>query len=103
MHVLYLCILGLRFWSTKAIEPFEEKSHVAVWKWIQRFRPNKIYVRKRVAGFVIDETMIQIGNVVAWLWIDIEPINRTVLGRYISRDRTTLMAEVPENFDKGLW
>jgi hypothetical protein len=39
---------------------------VAVWKWVQRFRPNRIYVRKRVAAFVIDETMIQMGNDVAW-------------------------------------
>ena len=28
---------------------------MAVWKWVQRFRPNKIYVRKRVVAFVIDE------------------------------------------------
>ena len=45
---------------------------MAVWKWVQRFRPNKIYVRKRVVAFVIDETIIQIGDdVVAWGWIAI--------------------------------
>jgi putative transposase len=44
-------------------------------------------------AFIIDETMIQIGNNVAWLWIAIEPINRTVLGAYISRDITLLIAE----------
>lgn len=94
MYALYLYFLGLSFRSTsKAIEPFEERSHVAVWKWVQRFRPNRIYVRKRVAAFVIDETLIQIGNDVAWLWIAIEPVNRTVLGAYISRERTMLIAE----------
>lgn len=57
MYALYLYFLGLSFRSTsKAIEPFEERSHVAVWKWVQRFRPNKIYVRKRVVAFVIDES-----------------------------------------------
>ena len=66
---------------------------MAVWKWVQRFRPNRIYVRKRVAAFVIDETLIQIGNDVAWLWITIEPVNRTILGAYISRERTMLIAE----------
>jgi putative transposase len=94
MYALYLYFLGLSFRSTsKAIEPFEERSHVAVWKWVQRFRPNRIYVRKRVAAFVIDETLIQIGNDVAWLWIAIEPVNRTVLDAYISRERTMLIAE----------
>ena len=94
MYALYLYFLGLGFRSTfKAIEPFEKRSHVAVWKWVQRFRSNRTYVRKRVAAFVIDETLIQIGNDVAWLWIAIEPVNRTVLGAYILRDRTMLIAE----------
>lgn len=85
MYALCLYFLGPSFPSTsKAIEPFKERSHVAVWKWVQLFRPNRTYVRKRVAAFVID------GNDVAWLWITIEPINRTVLGIYISRDRTFL-------------
>jgi putative transposase len=67
MHFTYT-FYGLSYRSTsKPIVPFEERSHVAVWKWVQRFRPYKIYVRKRVVAFVIDETMIQIGNdVVAW-------------------------------------
>ena len=68
--------------------PFEQRSHVAVWKWVQRFRPDRIYTRKRVAAFVIDETMIQIGNDMAWLWIAIEPVNSIILGAYISRART---------------
>ena len=94
MYALYLYFLGLSFRNTsKAIEPFEERSVVAIWKWVQRFGPSRIYVKKRVAAFVIDETMIQIGNDVAWLWIAIEPIDRTVLGAYISRDRTMLIAE----------
>ena len=56
-YVCTLLILSrLKLCSTsKAIVPFEERSHVAVWKWVQRFRPNKIYVRKRVVAFVIDE------------------------------------------------
>ena len=37
--------------------------------------------------------MVQIGNDVAWLWIALEPINRTVLGVHISRDRTMIVAE----------
>src|SRR6188472_3866754 len=63
MYSLYLYFLGLSFRSTsKALEPFEERSHVPVWKWVQRFRLNRIYVRKRVDAFVIDESMILIDN-----------------------------------------
>ena len=85
MYALYLYFLGLSFRSTsKAIVPFEERSHVAVWKWVQRFRPNKIYVRKRVVAFVIDETMIQIGNdVVAWGWIAIHRTYQQSYSEYI--------------------
>ena len=65
LYALYLCILGLIFRSTaKALDPFVEKrSYVAVWNWVQLFNPNKFYLkRSRVAAFIIDETMIQIGS-----------------------------------------
>ena len=35
-----------------------------------------IYKRKRVSGFIIDETAIQIGNQHFWLWICIESIDK---------------------------
>ena len=82
MYALYLYFLSLSFRNTsKALEPFREKrSHVAVWNWVQRFNPNIIYSRKRrVAAFVIDETMIQIGGNEAWLWIAIELVRSTML------------------------
>jgi transposase-like protein len=66
---------------------------VDVWKWVLLFISRRIYVRKRVAAFVLAETMIRIGNDAGWLWIALEPINRTDLGAYFSRDRTMLIAE----------
>jgi putative transposase len=39
-----------------------------------------IYKRKRISAFIVDETVIQIGNQHFWLWIAIEPVKRTVLG-----------------------
>jgi putative transposase len=71
----YLYFLGLSFRNTsKAIQPFEEKgrSHVAIWKWVQRFNPKRLYSCKRVSAFLIDETMVQIGSDEAWLWIAVE-------------------------------
>ena len=87
MYSLYLHILGLSLRNTsKTLEPFkdEKRSYVSIWNWIQRFGSLQIYKRKRVSAFIIDETVIQIGNEHFWLWICIEPVHCSVLGIYIS-------------------
>ncbi len=66
---------------------------MSVWNWIQRFAEYPIYKRKRVSAFIIDETVIQIGNKHFWLWICIEPVHSSVLGIYISEERNILVAE----------
>ena len=94
MYGLYLYFLGLSFRNvSRAIEPFVRRSHVAVWEWVQKFNPKQIYPCKRVSAFLIDETMIQIGDTKAWLWVSVEPVHRVVLdGVYISRHRNILVA-----------
>lgn len=102
MYSLYLYFLGLSLRNTsKALEPFkgEKRSHVSVWNWIQRFGSYHIYKRKRVSAFIIDETTIQIGNHHCWLWICIEPIDKSVLGIHISEERNMF---VVENFIRSL-
>ena len=67
------------------MEPFkdQQRSHVAIWDWILRFGSCHIYSkRKRVSAFIIDETVIQIGNQHFWLWICIEPVHRNILGKH---------------------
>ena len=97
MYSLYLYFLGLSLRNTsRALEPFkdENRSYVSVWNWIQRFGSLQIYSkRKRVSAFIIDETIIQIGNSHFWLWICIEPAFRSVLGIYISEERNMFVAE----------
>ena len=96
MYSLYLYFLGISLRNTsKALELFKDqkRSHVAIWNWIQRFSSLQIYRRKRVSAFIIDETIIQIGNQPFWLWFCIEPIHRSVLGIYISEERNMLVAE----------
>ena len=96
MYSLYLYFLGLSLRNTsKALLIFrdEKRSYVSVWNWIQRFAEYPIYKRKRVTAFIIDETVIQIGNQHFWLWFCIEPIHRSVLGIYISEERNMLVAE----------
>jgi putative transposase len=65
MYSLYLYFLSLNLKNTsKALEPFKDqkRSYVSIWNWIQRFDSYQIYKRKRVSAFILDETIIQIGN-----------------------------------------
>jgi transposase-like protein len=90
MYSLYLYFLGLSFRNTsKALTIFEDnkRSYVSVWNWIQKFGSLQIYKRKRVAAFIIDETVVQIGSQHFWLWFCIEPVHSSVLVIYISQKR----------------
>jgi len=96
MYSLYLYFLGLSLRNTsKALIIFKDdkRSYVSVWNWIQRFGSCNIYKRKRVSAFIIYETVIQVGSQHFWLWICIEPIDKSVLGIYISEERNMLVAE----------
>jgi putative transposase len=65
---LYLYFLGLSYRIiSKALAQFVKRSHVAVWKWIQRYKLKKIArKRKRISGFIIDETLVKIGSAYIW-------------------------------------
>jgi putative transposase len=97
LFALYLYFLGLSFRNTsKAIQLLGRergRSHVAIWNWVQRFNPRRLYCCKRVAAFLIDETMVQSGSDQAWLWIAVEPVHKQILGVYISRHRNMIVAE----------
>ena len=97
MYSLYLYFLGLSLRNTsKALVIFRDenkRSYVFVWNWIKRFGEYPIYKRKRVTAFIIDETVIQVGNQHFWLWICIEPITNSVLGIFLSEERNMLVAE----------
>jgi len=57
---------------SKALEPFVDRSYVAIWYWIQEFNPKDVFPNKkkaRITAFVIDETLIQIGVTDTWLWL----------------------------------
>ena len=103
MYSMYLYFLGLSLRNTsKALVIFRDenkRSYVSVWNWIQRFGSSQIYKRKRISAFIVDETVIQIGNQHFWLWIAIEPVKRTVLEIHISNERNMFVAE---NFLKSL-
>ena len=66
---------------------------MSLWNGIQRVGSCQIYKRKRVWAFIIDETIIQIGNQHFWLWFCIEPIHSSLLGIFISEQRNRTVAE----------
>jgi putative transposase len=47
----------------------------------------------KVSEFIIDETLLKVGENYVWLWVAIEPIYKIVLGIRISVERNMLVAE----------
>jgi putative transposase len=101
LYGLYLYFLGLSFRDVSlALGPFGGgRSHTAVWSWVQRYEPRKVFGVKRVQAFLIDETYVQIGSFEAWVWVAVEPVHRYILGVHLSRHRNMIVAEL---FLKGL-
>ena len=92
-YALYLCVLGLSFRSvSSALEPFESRSHSAVWQWVQRYEPRRLYGVRRVEAFVVDETYVKVGSSGAWVWIAVEPAHRYILGVHLSRHQNIMAA-----------
>jgi putative transposase len=64
---LYFSGLSLRKVS-QHLSPFIKRNHVSVWNWIQKYKPKKIFERKKkIEEFIIDETLIKIGSELIWL------------------------------------
>ncbi|MGC2597492.1 MAG: hypothetical protein WA395_05110 [Nitrososphaeraceae archaeon] len=49
--------------------------------------------RWRLSEFIVDETLIRVGSNYVWLWVAIEPTNRTILVIRTSNERNMLVAE----------
>lgn len=97
-YSLYLYFLGLSLRNiVKALSYLHmvKRSHVAIWKWIQKFRSNNISSskRNRISEYIVDETLIKVGSEYIWLWVAIEPENRQILAQNITQDRNMLVAE----------
>jgi putative transposase len=62
---LYLYFLGLSFRNAaKALKWLIKISHVSIWKGIQKYKPKKIFTKKKrkIDGYIIDETLIKVGS-----------------------------------------
>ena len=90
---LYFSGLSLRR-AAERLSYIFKRNHVSIWNWIQKYHPKKISSkRKRIAEYIIDETLIKVGSQYIWLWVAIEPKNRQILALNISKERNMLIAE----------
>lgn len=95
---LYLYFLGL---STRGVSKAMfflhkvKRSHVVIWKWIQKYHPKKVssIKRVRISEFIVDETLLKVGSELIWLWVAIEPENRQILALNISKERNMFVAK----------
>jgi putative transposase len=91
---LYYCCGGL-VRASRALEPYVKRSHVAVWKWVQRLAPiaDRLDVDRRVVRcLLVDETMIRVGGLQAWVWVAFEPHLRCFLAFHLSWQQSSLAA-----------
>jgi putative transposase len=72
-----------------------KRSHVSIWKWIQKFRHRRISSTKRnkISEYIVDETILQVGTEYIWLWVAIESEYGQILAQDITQERNMLIAE----------
>jgi putative transposase len=92
---LYLYFLGLSYRNTaKALSRFKKRSHVTIWKWMQKCKPERIfYNRMKISKFIVDETQIKVGKDYFWLWVAIKPKDKDILHIHISAERNTCLLQ----------
>ncbi len=95
LYGLYLYFLGLSFRGVSlALDPFVKRSHMAVWEWVQRYEPHRVFDVKRIQAFLVDETYVKVGSFEAWVWVAVEPVHRFIVGVHLSRHQNMIVAEL---------
>ena len=97
-YCLYLYFLGLSLRNVvKALSYLHivKRSHVAIWKWIQKFQyQRKSSIKeKQVSEYIVDETSLKAGSDLVWLWVALEPENKQILAQNITQERNMIVAE----------
>ncbi|HET6590012.1 MAG TPA: hypothetical protein VFG45_07615 [Candidatus Nitrosocosmicus sp.] len=95
---LYLYFLGLSLRNVvKALSYLHtvKRSHLSIWKWIQKFRHRRISStrRNKIPDYIVDETILQVGLKFIWLWVAIESEASQILAQDTTTERNTLIAE----------
>lgn len=77
--------------AARCLSSFVKRSHVAVWKWVQRYASyaDRFQTdRHAVREIFVDETLLQIDGHDYWLWIAYEPRLDVCLSMHLSSERT---------------
>lgn len=80
--------------AAKCLESIIKRSHVALWKWVQRYSElatadNRFRIdRRQVKQIFVDETLLKVDGNEYWLWIAYEPSLDVCLMMHLSRERT---------------
>ena len=54
---------------------------------------NIVKKKKKVAEFIVDETIVKAGSEYVWLWVAIEPKDKAILALNVSKERNMFVAE----------
>ncbi|MEM3080769.1 MAG: hypothetical protein QXH35_03585 [Nitrososphaerota archaeon] len=59
------------------MRPFVDRSHVSVWRWVERLPGFRRVFRAgcRVSLFLVDETAVIVKGLMAWVWVAYEPLD----------------------------
>ncbi len=100
-YAVYLVFEGLSFRAcSRAIEPFVKRSHKSVWEWCQEIGQDRSFHRlfrlgrERVKVFAIDETVVKIGKLEAFLFLAYEPFEGRILGLYLAWNPNSIVVEL---------
>src|SRR5436309_14865261 len=71
---LYFNYRSYRF-ASKSLEPIVKRTHVSIWKWLQRYSElaDKFVIGKQRIEIFVDETLVKINGQDYWLWLAYEP------------------------------
>ncbi len=67
-------------------------SHVSIWNWIQKYKPQKLKKKKNIDEYIIDETIVKTDSELIWLQVVIEPKDREILSFHKSKERNMFVA-----------
>jgi transposase-like protein len=72
-YICTLLVYLIEILQKKYYHPELRKSHIAICKWAQKYKPERIFTkRKRILEFIINETQLKVGSKYSWIWIAIE-------------------------------
>jgi len=80
--------------ASRALKPLIERSHIALWRWLQDLAPlERLFRPRKVRCSLVDETMVKIHGEEAWVWVAYEPYQRRFLALDLCWTRSSLSAE----------